>query len=288
MQYFYKDLPTSKVATAQFKSVDILKAGDILVIEADDIPKDKRFLFDIMFTTRQKKLKCKLHRWRDNINNTEVYEFKASWPGLFLFRHIILKYGFRGMELPVYKLIIDPEDNTGVARISLVDMPAIEIDYQFFNQAKPLAFAATDEEQRIASGPAMVANLKIYRRDEQHGEHQVFFDADTIRQIVYKFFKQGNTSQVNLMHEQPIEGVYLVESFLIDSKRGINTPAGFDTLPDGSWFTSYRIENDQVWQQVKDGTFKGFSVEGMFQHVKEDEDEELAKEFLAHFEAERI
>lgn len=187
------------------------------------------------------------------------------------------------MDLPVFKLVISEEDETGVAAMAIVDFPAIEKDFQYFSNLKPLAFAATDEEKRIASGPAMVANLPIYRRDPQHGEHYVVFDAATIRQIVYKFFKQGNTSAVNLMHEQPVEGVHLFESFLIDSTRGINTPEGFDPLPDGSWFTSYRIENDEVWEQVKAGTFKGFSVEGMFQHVKQDEDEELASEFLAHF-----
>lgn len=184
------------------------------------------------------------------------------------------------MDHPVYKLVISEEDETGVAAMAIVDFPAIEQDFQFFHNIKPLAFAA-DEEKRIASGPAMVADLPIYRRDSQHGEHYVVFDAPTIRQIVYKFFKQGNTSAANLMHETPVEGVYLIESFLIDSARGINTPEGFDPLPDGSWFTSYRIENDEVWAQVKEGKFKGFSVEGMFQHVSADE--ELARAFLAHF-----
>lgn len=75
MVVYYKDLPLSKVKTAQFKSVEGIRAGDILVIEEGDIPQDKRFLFDIMFTTHLKKIRCDLERYRDGTN--EVYEFKS-------------------------------------------------------------------------------------------------------------------------------------------------------------------------------------------------------------------
>ena len=37
-------------------------------------------------------------------------------------------------------------------------------------------------------------------------------------------------------------------------------------VTNGSWFGSYAIDNDDVWQKVKDGTFNGFSVEGYFGH----------------------
>jgi hypothetical protein len=67
------------------------------------------------------------------------------------------------------------------------------------------------------------------------------------------------------MHNgQQVEGVYMFESFIIDKQRGISAPAGFDNIPDGSWFGSYKIENDEVWNLIKAGTFKGFSVEGFF------------------------
>jgi len=68
------------------------------------------------------------------------------------------------------------------------------------------------------------------------------------------------------MHDNNLQakGVYVIESLIIDSKRGTKAPDGFEDAPDGSWFGSMRVENDEVWQMVKDGTFKGFSVEGMF------------------------
>jgi hypothetical protein len=66
------------------------------------------------------------------------------------------------------------------------------------------------------------------------------------------------------MHDTKVEGVYLFESFITDKQRGVQAPKGFPKVADGSWFGSYKIENDQVWRSVLDGTFKGFSIEGYF------------------------
>ena len=66
-----------------------------------------------------------------------------------------------------------------------------------------------------------------------------------------------------------LEGVYVFESFLIDETRGINIPKGYDEAPQGSWFISMKVENDEVWESVKNGTFKGFSVEGIFDQAEE-------------------
>jgi hypothetical protein len=171
------------------------------------------------------------------------------------------------MELPLYKLIISDDDNdtTGVTAVALVDKPAIEMNWQAFT--KPQTFKTTNPEKRIISGPLMVAGQLIYRKDEQLGEYNVMFDAPTIMKIVQKYFRQGNTSDVNLMHNdsQKANGVYMIESFIIDKERGIQTPKGFETLSEGSWFGSFKVDNDQIWNDfIKTGTFKGFSVEGFF------------------------
>jgi hypothetical protein len=61
--------------------------------------------------------------------------------------------------------------------------------------------------------------------------------------------------------------VFMFESFLIDDTKP--TPKGFDKAPNGSWFVSYKVDNDEVWAQVKDGTFNGFSVEGVFSESRQ-------------------
>lgn len=126
-------------------------------------------------------------------------------------------------------------------------------------------FKAADKEKRIVSGAAMIANMPIYRRDNTKGEYFVMFKADTIRKIVEKYFRNKFTSNVNMNHANVTDGVYVIESMLIDKGRGIETPKGYDELPDGSWFVSMKVDNNDVWENfIKTGTLTGFSVEGTF------------------------
>jgi|TARA_R100000084_G_scaffold109068_2_gene73816 hypothetical protein len=162
-------------------------------------------------------------------------------------------------KLPVIYLTINDDEETGLDAISLVDSPAIEREFLAFNKQHKFSL---NEEKRIVSGAAMVADYPIYRKDEEGREYYVVFDAESIRKIAYRFMKEGKTNATNLDHETPVDGVFMFESFLIDETKP--TPKGFDKLTNGSWFVSYKVDNDEVWKQVKDGTFKGFSVEGVF------------------------
>jgi hypothetical protein len=168
--------------------------------------------------------------------------------------------------LPVYKLVINENDETGVDFVSLVTNPAIERDFQYFNKKEaPKRFAIQDEEKRIISGYAMIADLPIYRFDDVRGEYYVVFDKETIFQIAKKWANGGKYNSVNEHHDKAVDGMTLFESFIIDRKRGINPPSGYgDEVADGSWFLSYFVNNDEAWAKVKDGEFKGFSVEGYF------------------------
>lgn len=136
----------------------------------------------------------------------------------------------------------------------------------------------SDSEKRIISGPAMIPDEPIYRRDKEGNEYNVIFRKDTIQKIVEKYFKQQNTTNFNLQHKKTLlaQGVYLIESFLIDEERGIKAPNGFEDLPNGSWFISCKVDNDEIWNDfVKEGVFRGFSVEGLFmeKEVKPEQDE---------------
>jgi hypothetical protein len=173
-------------------------------------------------------------------------------------------------NLPLYELFIDENDESGVDFIALVDEPAIQKGWKAFAAEKPMKFSA-DVEKRIISGPAMVPDQLIYRKDKDGNGYNVIFRTDTIRKIVEKYFRNQNNGNFNLMHRKNLlaEGVYLIESMLIDEQRGIRTPLGFEKLKDGSWFISCKVQNDQVWDDyVKTGVFTGFSVEGIFLEKK--------------------
>lgn len=183
------------------------------------------------------------------------------------------------MELPVFKLIIDFDNDSKaeVSAIALVDMPAIEKNFQAFN-AIPQYFVS--EDQRIISGPLMIPNKPIYRDNKEFGEHFVMFDEATIKAIAIKYAKKKLTDQVNEMHSNFVDGVTLFETFISDEARGVQPMKGYEDLPNGTWFGSMYVENEDVWKQVKDGTFKGFSVEGNFIYAPPEVTPEMAIEQL--------
>lgn len=136
-------------------------------------------------------------------------------------------------------------------------------------------FAIQDEEKRIVTGAAMIADLPIYRRDDIRGEYYVVFDKESIFKIAKKWARSNKYDAVNAHHKTPImDGVSLFESYIIDRERGVMPPKGFEEVADGSWFVSYLVDNDDVWARVKEGEFKGFSVEGVFD-FPEDKDEQI-------------
>ena len=129
-------------------------------------------------------------------------------------------------------------------------------------------FAIVNEDEHIISGALMLADELIYRDNERFGKHYVKFSAETIKQIAIKFAKKKYQNHVNLMHDsnQKVEGVTMFESFIVDKKRGIQPMAEFKDVADGSWFGSFYVENPEVWNAIKSGEYKGFSVEGMFDY----------------------
>lgn len=130
------------------------------------------------------------------------------------------------------------------------------------------AFAIQNEDEHIITGVIMVPDQLIYRTNERFGEHYVRFSAQTIKDIAIKFSKKGYQKNVNLMHDanMQVDGVTMFESFISDSQRGIKPIEAFKDLPDGTWFGSFYVENPKVWELIKQGQVKGFSVEGLFDY----------------------
>jgi len=144
------------------------------------------------------------------------------------------------------------------------------------------SFAIVNEDQHIISGPLMLADELIYRNNEKFGEHYVKFSAETIKQIAIKFAKKKYNQNVNLMHDanQKVDGVTMFESFIVDRQRGIMPMSEFKDVADGSWFGSFYVDNPEVWSAIKDGTYKGFSVEGLFDYEQPKSAEQNALETI--------
>ena len=172
------------------------------------------------------------------------------------------------MDLPIYLLDIneDEQSQTEVNFIALVDKPAIQKNWQMFKEA-PARFAV-DQEKQIISGALMIADMPIYRKDEEFGEYYAVFNAATIEKIAIKYYQKGFQSNVNLMHDGDmiVEGATMFESWIVNRELGKMPMKGYEDVSDGSWFGSFKVTNDAVWGMVKDGLIKGFSVEGLFQY----------------------
>ena len=167
--------------------------------------------------------------------------------------------------IPIFEALVEDLES-GIYKISLVDLPAVESDFVFFNkEEKQVKFSIDNEEQRMVTGVIMRAEFPIYRYDEQFGEYYIKYSKDTIKKMAEKMMADNTFNNINLQHLDgtDVEGVNLVELFIKDTSKGIS-PAGFEDIEDGSLFATYKINNEAIWEQIKLGTFKGFSLEGIF------------------------
>jgi len=173
-------------------------------------------------------------------------------------------------KIEVFELVIDTDDESGVTAIALVDQPAIESNWMAFSKQSEYKFNIKDEEKRIIEGYFMVADLLIPRIGENGEKFFVKFSAKTIEQIREKQSRLGLTNNFNLMHDprQIAEGVYMLDNLIIDNERGKVAPKEFEKVPNGSLWGSAKVDNDEIWEQVKAGEFTGFSVEGMFKQLE--------------------
>ena len=172
--------------------------------------------------------------------------------------------------MKLYDISIDPTDfETGLNAISLVEYPAVEVDFLAFAKDESAVLQFADEERHIITGIALLADTPIYRIAPDKTEYYVRFTKDCIRQLVEKYFKFGLTNSVNIEHKdnQFVDGVTMLESYIIDKERGI-CPNEFASAPDGSWVVSYKVSNLDVWNKIKSGEVKGFSVQGLFRIIE--------------------
>lgn len=181
--------------------------------------------------------------------------------------------------LPVFEMLIsdDPDSELQVSAIALVDEPAIQRNWLSFSADKnPMHFAAVNDDEQIIVGAAMVPDMLIYRFDKKtQKEYNVFFSKQTVKSIAQKFFAKGFQGSANIMHDQgqPVPGTTYFMSWFKDSDKSMVGLEG--DYPEGTWFVGAKVSDAETWKKVKDGTIKGFSVEGEFGYLEEPTPEEI-------------
>ncbi|MCP3656323.1 MAG: hypothetical protein GY820_24630 [Gammaproteobacteria bacterium] len=181
----------------------------------------------------------------------------------------------------IIELVLDEENNEiGIEAISVVENPAIEEDFIALSN-DIIELKEADKEKKLLVGALLIPNKPIYRRSGDD-EYYVFFSKDTVLKASQMYLMNGNQSKATLEHAHDINGLTLVESWIVEDevhdksrKYGMNVPVG-------TWMGAVKVNNDEVWNDfVKTGKVKGFSIEGYFadkmERPKENLQEELSK-----------
>lgn len=176
-------------------------------------------------------------------------------------------------ELITIELFIDDEKaEDGVQAISLVEYPAIEENFVALSSHK-VEFKTINEEKRIIVGLALVPNKKIYRRSKNY-EYNIMFSEETVKKASEIYLKNLRNNNTTLEHQELTTGVSVIESWVVeDPTMDKSNLYGLNAVK-GAWVVTMKVDNDEVWQDVKDKKYLGLSIEGMFS----DKQEELSEE----------
>ena len=191
--------------------------------------------------------------------------------------------------MKIIELVLDDDQITGIEAISVVENPAIEEDFIALKNEE-VKLAEVSNEKRILLGALLIPNKPIYRR-KGDDEYYIYFSKSTVEKASQLYLMNGNQSKATLEHQHSINGLTLVESWIVEDvvqdksrKYGLNVPVG-------TWMGAVKVNNDQIWEEfVKTGKVKGFSIEGYFADKMErpkdntlnDIEEEEAKDMLKH------
>ena len=185
-------------------------------------------------------------------------------------------------KMEIIELLIDENKiESGINAVSVVESPAIEENFVALKKHE-VELKEVDGEKRILMGAALVPNKQIYRKNGDK-EFYIYFSEDTIRKASELFLMRANQNNATLEHEKKmLDGMSVVESWIIeDEKQDKSAKYGFN-LPKGTWMISMKVNNDEIWNKVKAGEVKGFSIEGYFvdkyeMSLQETEDDRLIK-----------
>jgi hypothetical protein len=183
-------------------------------------------------------------------------------------------------KMEIIELLIDENKiESGINAVSVVESPAIEENFVALKKHE-VELKEVDGEKRILMGAALVPNKQIYRKNGDK-EFYIYFSEDTVRKASELFLMRANQNNATLEHEKKmLDGMSVVESWIIeDEKQDKSAKYGFN-LPKGTWMISMKVNNDEIWNKVKAGEVKGFSIEGYFvdkyeMSLQETEDDRL-------------
>ena len=175
----------------------------------------------------------------------------------------------------IIELILDEEqEDSGVEAISIVESPAIEEDFVAL-KSNEIKLAEISKDKKLLMGALLVPNKPIYRKAGKD-EYYIYFSKDTISKASQLYLKNGNQNNSTLEHQHELNGLTLVESWIVEDKIKDKSNLYNLNVPVGTWMGTVKVNNDEVWNEyVKTNKVKGFSIEGYFADKMESPNESV-------------
>ena len=143
--------------------------------------------------------------------------------------------------------------------VSLVEDPAIESNFIALSKEKQII--QLENEKRLLVGAALIPNKPIYRNINGK-EFYISFDEATIEKLAQDFLANDYQHNITIEHQQGVDDIAVVESWIKTSENDKSVGYGLNE-PIGTWFISVKVNNEEIWNRVKNGDYKGFSIEAM-------------------------
>lgn len=143
--------------------------------------------------------------------------------------------------------------------VSLVEDPAIESNFIALSKEKQII--QLENEKRLLVGAALIPNKPIYRNINGK-EFYISFDEATIEKLAQDFLANDYQHNITIEHQEGVDDITVVESWIKTSENDKSVGYGLNE-PIGTWFISVKVNNEEIWNRVKNGDYKGFSIEAM-------------------------
>ena len=166
----------------------------------------------------------------------------------------------------------------GVFCMSTVENPATKTQLVMFDdELKAMEFQ--DDEKRVIYSVAMRPNMLIPRKDINGEPAMVFYSEETVNDLQQNFFKNNSHNGATINHDKNIrKDMYAFESWIVqDPEKDKATSLGLQ-VQKGDWVMAQKVDNPEVWEDIKKGKLTGFSIEAYLEPVLTNENIEMTQE----------
>lgn len=170
--------------------------------------------------------------------------------------------------MQLFEMTINEDTDDGVYAMSLVETPATEEEFIALasDSKEEIKLSAVSEDKQILIGAALVPEKPIFRAGSNGEEgHYIYFSKDTVAQAARDFVKNGMTRNFTLEHGKKIDGVSVLESWIVEDENNDKSRSYGLNPPVGTWMLLSKVEDTSLWTDyVKKNKVFGYSLEGKF------------------------